>query len=318
MTVLVADVGGTNARLALGANGRLIPDTLVRLRNDDWPSFDAALDAYLAGRPAPRALCVAIAGPVTGTAAAPTTGTAAGATGRLTNRDWAFDAGALAARTGARAMLINDLTALGHALAGLPPEGTIPVFTPDPATPRGVNGQALVLGLGTGVNVCAVGTGPQGVLCLEAEAGHVALPAAVAAALAARLGAADAFPTTEELFAGRGLARLHAALTGASLPGDRIVADAAADPAAAATVTLFAKLLGAWARDLALMFMPRAGLYLAGSVARGVVGGVGAAAFRAAFTAEAAFAAIPRSIPVRIIADDMAALAGCLAALQES
>jgi glucokinase len=309
MTVLVSDVGGTNARLALASGGRLMPDTLVRLSNDDWPSFDAALDAYLAGRPAPRALCIAIAGPVRGTAA--------GATGRLTNRDWFFDAGALAARTGARVVLINDLTALGHALAALPPEGLIPVCTPDPATPRGENGQALVLGLGTGVNVCAVRSAPAGVLCLEAEAGHVALPAPVAAVLTARLGSAEAFPKTEELFSGRGLARLHAALTGTTLTGDRIVAAAATDPAAAATLTLFAALLGAWARDLCLMFMPRSGLYLAGSVARGVVGAA-AEAFCTAFTAEAALAAIPRSVPVRIIADDMAALSGCLAALQDS
>jgi glucokinase len=305
MTVLVADVGGTNARLALGADGRLIPGSLRRLRNDDWPSFDAALTAYLADRPAPHALCIAIAGPVTGAA------------GRLTNRDWAFDAAALAERTGARVLLINDLTALGHALAGLPPEGLTPVFTPDPASPRGENGQALVLGLGTGVNVCAVKAAPAGALCLEAEAGHVALPAPVVAALTARLGTAEAFPKTEALFSGRGLERLHAALTGAALPSNRIVAAAATDPAAAATLTLFAGLLGAWARDLCLMFMPRSGLYLAGSVARGVVG-TAAAAFRAAFTAEAAFAAIPRSVPVRIIADDMAALSGCLAALQDS
>ncbi|MFN3643499.1 MAG: glucokinase [Gemmobacter sp.] len=306
MTVLVADVGGTNTRLALGSGGRLIADTLVRLRNDDHASFDAALDGYLAGRPAPAAMCIAIAGPVTDGAA--------GATGRLTNRDWGFDSAALTARTGARVRLINDLTALGFALGGLAGDGLLPVWTPPADAVRGINGQALVLGLGTGANVCAVKAGPQGALCLEAEAGHTALPTPVAAALAARLGSADAFPTVEALFAGRGLARLHAGLTGAAMTGDRIVAEAATDAAAAATLALFAGMLGTYARDLALTFMPRAGLYLAGSVARGVVG-TAADAFRAAFTADAPFAAIPRGIPVRIIADDMAALTGCLAAL---
>jgi glucokinase len=308
MTMLVADVGGTNTRFALAAGDGLIPGSLVRLRNDDHPAFEAALDAYLAGRPMPAAMCIAIAGPVTGSAAGQ-------ATGRLTNCNWGFDSAALAARTGAAVRLINDLTALGHALPGIATGGLVPLFRPDPALPRGRNGQALVLGLGTGVNVCAVRAMRGGALCLEAEAGHAALPAPVAAALAARLGSAAAFPTVEDLFSGRGLARLHGALTGADLAGDRIVARATDDPAAAATLALFAGLLGTYARDLALIFMPREGLYLAGSVARGVAGAA-AAAFAAAFTAAAPFAAIARSVPVQLIADDMAALTGCLAALQ--
>ncbi len=307
MTVLVADVGGTNARLALGQGGRLLPDTLVRLANDDWPSFEAVLDAYLAGRPVPSAMCIAIAGPVTGTPAG-------GAAGSLTNRDWAFDSAALAARSGARVRLINDLTALGHALAGIAPDGLRPVWTPTAGAERGTNGQALVLGLGTGVNLCAVRATSGGALCLEAEAGHAALPAPVAAAVAARTGSADAFPTVEALFAGRGLAALHRALTGQALAGDRIASAAAHDPAARETVELFSEMLGIYARNLALQFMPRAGFYLAGSVARGVLAAA-LGPFVAAYAAEAPFARIPRGIPVRVIADDMAALTGCLAAL---
>lgn len=303
MTMLVADVGGTNTRFALASGGTLVPGTLMRLANDDFPAFEAALEAYLAGRAAPAAMCIAIAGPVTGTAA--------GATGRLTNRDWAFESAALAARTGAAVRLINDLTALGHALPMLPRESLLPLCLPAPDVPRGVNGQALVLGLGTGVNVCAVRLEGGQALCLEAEAGHAALPAPVAA----RVGEPGVFPTVEDLFSGRGLARLHRARTGEDIGSDRIVAAAASDPGAAATLDLFARALGSYARDLALLFMPREGLYLAGSVARGVAGAA-AAAFVEAFTAEAPFAAIPRSIPVRVIADDMAALTGCLAALQ--
>jgi glucokinase len=254
----------------------------------------------------------------------------------LTNRDWRFDAADLARRLGldpgaGRVRLINDLTALGHGLRGLHGAALLPVHAPAAGAadaegaPPG-NGQALVLGLGTGANACAVrDLGQLGALCLEAEAGHAALPAPVMAALAAAVGAGRAagFDCVEALFSGRGLTRLHACLTGppegaAPLSGSRIVGAArGGDAAALETVTLFARMLGLYARDLGLIFLPREGLYLAGSVARGVLTGGGGAAFRAAFAGGVGpFAAIVRAMPVRLIADDMAALAGCLNALR--
>jgi glucokinase len=309
MATLVADVGGTNARLALARDGRLDPASLRRLANDRFDSFDAVLDAYLAagdGTPV-EAMCVAVAGPVSAGRAA------------LTNRGWHFDAARLAARTAsARAVLINDLTALGHALATLAPDGLAAVWTPDDAA-RVPNRQALVLGLGTGVNVCAVRRLDGGAVCLEAEAGHATLPAAVAAIVVQAAGAApDDFPSVEELFAGRGLARLHALLHGvAPVAGDRIVAaHAAGDGAATATLALFARALGAYCREIALQFLPREGLFLAGSVARGVLEAGQADAFRAGFTGgDGRFEPLVRSVPVATIRDDMAALNGCLRAL---
>ncbi len=307
--VLVADVGGTNTRFALGRAGVLLSDTLVRFQNDDHPTFDHALTTYLARQdlPALAAMCIAVAGPVWGD------------TARLTNRDWQFAAAPLAAVAGAgRVRLINDLTALGHAVATLGAAGVTAVAVP--TEPGGVrNGQALVLGLGTGVNACAVKALGGHALCLEAEAGHARLPAPIAMELTRRIGTqADLFPTVEELFAGRGLARLHAALTGGAEVAGDVLARAAAggDAAAAATLHLFSGLLGTYCRDLALLFMPRDGIYLAGSVARGVVGADTAGAFTAAFTADAPFAEIPRSIRVALIDDDMAALTGCLRALE--
>ncbi|WP_248431544.1 hypothetical protein, partial [Escherichia coli] len=68
-----------------------------------------------------------------------------------------------------------------------------------------------------GFNVCAVKVLPGGgIACLEAEEGHTRLPLSVAEPLAEALGAAArAIDSVEELFAGRGLARLHALRTGA-------------------------------------------------------------------------------------------------------
>ena len=309
MTILVADVGGTNTRFALcDPDAGISRATLTRYRNTGYPSFDAALTSYLSaqGTPALTAVCIAVAGPVSGGRA------------RLTNLDWGFDAGALSRLTRAPVTIINDLAALGHAVPGFGADDTATVHSPDPAL-RVANGQALVLGLGTGVNACAVRMAPgHPAACLEAEAGHTSLPASVAALLAQRFGTLpEAFFSTEELFAGRGLARLHALATGTTQDGAAIIAaHATGDALATETLTLFATLAGTYARELALQYMPREGLYLAGSVARGVIEAGFAAPFTAAYTAPQRFGDLVAGMPVRLITDDMAALAGCLAAVR--
>lgn len=304
MTILVADVGGTNCRFAFGIRGEA-PTALQRLANEAHASFDSALDTYLAaqGRPPLTAACIAVAGPVS-------RGTAA-----LTNRGWHFDAAGLSARLGAPVTLINDLAALGHALSGLGPAASQPVWAPRPADTN-PNGQSLVLGLGTGVNACAViATGARPAV-MECEAGHQSLPHSVVQLLVARLGHLPAdFPSCEELFAGRGLARLHGALHGTALDGAAIAAaHGAGDPAAAETLDLFARAMGAWTQDVALQYLPRDGLWLAGSVARSVFDLGQGPAFLSTFTAPKRFSNLIRGVPVRLLTDDMAALAGCLAA----
>lgn len=302
---LLADVGGTNARLALAADGAILPGSLRRFRGEDHASFDQVLAAYLRaeGSPAVEAVCVAVAGPVSAGRAA------------LTNRAWDFSEEGLARLTGAgRARLINDLTALGHATARIAPR----ILRPAPQD-RPRNGQSLVVGAGTGFNVCAIAALPGGArICLEAEEGHTALPATIAAALRARLGSgAEPFDSVEEAFAGRGVSRLHTALTGAqAAPAEAIVAAAAAgDPQAGASCDLFADLFGLLLRELALHFMPREGMWLAGSVARSLLPRMDRVS--AAMLAEPYMRHIPQAVPLLLIEDDMAALQGCLAAITQ-
>lgn len=306
MAILLSDVGGTNARLALAGAGGIDAATLRRFRGDDFASYDAVITRYLdeMGRPAVEAVCVAVAGPV------------AGGQARLTNRDWDFSEIRLAALAGApRARLINDLTALGYATPYLSGDGLGVVRAAPDDRPR--NGQSLVVGLGTGFNVCSVRKMPDGrVIGMEAEEGHTHLPANIHARLVAELGNADAFFSTEETFAGRGLARLHAALHG--LPEARAEAVAAAmeagDPAAERTYGLFTELVGLLLRELALRFMPLDGLYLAGSVSRSIADR--ADTLERALLAQPYMRHIPANTPILLIRDDMAALHGCLAAVR--
>lgn len=93
MAILLADVGGTNARMALARDGALVADTITRFRGDDHATFDEVVAKFLAqqGSPQIEAVCVAVAGPVWGDEA------------RLTNRDWSFSTARLCTLSGAPA-----------------------------------------------------------------------------------------------------------------------------------------------------------------------------------------------------------------------
>lgn len=178
MIFLLADVGGTNARLALARDGVIDRATISRFRGDDHASFDEVVSLFLEqqGNPGIDAVCVDVAGPVSGGQA------------QLTNRDWDFTEARLRDLTGApRARLINDLIALGYATPAL--DGEAAGFLRRlPETARG-NGQRLVVNAGTGFNVCAVKVLPDGgIACLEAEEGHTRLPHSVWLPLTEALG----------------------------------------------------------------------------------------------------------------------------------
>ncbi|WBU63842.1 glucokinase [Paracoccus aerodenitrificans] len=307
MAILLADVGGTNARLALARNGVIDGSSITRYRGDDYSSFDAVVQTFLAEQENPRlsAVCVAVAGPVSGGVAS------------LTNRDWDFSENRLARLTDAdHVRLINDLMALGYATPRLGAEG-VSLLRAAPAS-RSRNGQSLVVGAGTGFNVCGVQTLPGGgISCQEAEEGHTSLPANIAGRLSDRVGikAMLDFFSTEETFAGRGLARLHTALHGKEVRNSEEISTAAmqGDAEAEETYALFTELFGLLLRELSLRFMPLDGIFLAGSVARSFAHRT--QQLEAAFLAEPYMRHIPDNTPLLLIRDDMAALHGCLAAI---
>lgn len=305
MTGLVADVGGTNTRLALvGADGR--PGPARHYRNDDFAGFEALLAAW-SGDAAPPPLtgaCIAVAGPVTARRA------------RLTNRDWQFDRASVAAALRlpgpGRLRLINDLAALGHALAALD-TGQVEDLRPGPGAPP-ANDQMMVAGLGTGFNISLARLGVAPPLVIEAELGHASLPSNISAALAGAIGprAAD-FETYEALFSGRGLARLYDCLGGGA-GTDAAALISAYDPArrdrVAQCVELAAQAMALLTRELVFLYQPHAGLHFAGSVARGLLGSPARAVFLDALRAPGPFSDQISQVPLRLITDDAAGLTG--------
>jgi glucokinase len=299
--VLLADIGGTNSRLALaGTDGR--PAHTLIIKNDSVPNLEGAIARYLAESDArPNAAVLAVAGPLEGEEVA------------LTNRAWRFRPGELARRFGfAKLRVVNDFEAIAWALTRLTAADAHPLGPPLPARP----GVRAVLGPGTGLGVAALVPVDGRWQVLASEGGHASFgpqttdELEIFAALLHEHGSVNA----ETILSGPGLPRLLRAVdprSQASTP-EAVVANAlAGEPAALVTVQLFVQLLGRFAGGLALTFKAVGGVYIAGGVASRLGKLLDAEAFRAAFDAHPPYQALLASIPIWMMTRSEPGLLGC-------
>ncbi|MDA5095333.1 glucokinase [Aliiroseovarius sp. KMU-50] len=294
---LVADVGGTNTRIGLARDGKLLGESVRSFLNDDFASFTDVIAQYQRDASAVTLtdMAVAVAGPV-GEGSA-----------RLTNRDWSFCTTDLSARYGnIPSLLLNDLGALGQAVPTFDQDSLHAIWGTDATNPQ----QALIVGVGTGFNVSPVLLRGGEPFCLNAELGHAALPVDIHHALANRISsAADEFMTVEHLFSGRGLSRAYALVTKDPMPPKHVLS---ADMGAAQIkfAEFYAELLAILTRNLLLSFLPEGGVYFAGGVARTLLTSPACDRFIQTYSAPMALADGLHA-PVRVITDDAAALKGC-------
>lgn len=299
---LIADIGGTNSRLALSDQGQLRPGSTRRFRNADFASFDAVVRAYLddIGGATPDEIALAVAGPVDRD------------TARLTNRGWEISVPRLCDRLGAgQGRIINDLVALGYSVPGLGKDDlhTVAEGTPEAGTPR----QSLVVGIGTGFNVSPIVEHGGHTVCLRAESGHIGLPAGIARAMEERHSRlARNFPTVEHCFSGRGFADLCRLMTGrtGTGPEEFMRLGEEGEPEAAEAIGFYAELIGWLHRELMLAYLPTAGVYFAGSVARSTLSPTWRARFQD-ICARPYNVRTHAAAPVYTIVADAAALHGC-------
>lgn len=296
-TFLLADVGGTNTRLALGTRGGLLPQTVMRYRNDDFDAFADVLHRYQAqhtNQPIHSA-AMAVAGQIVGQNA------------RLTNRDWAFEAEHLAGEIGCKQVsFINDMGGLARSIPVLSACQKAELHS-EPTLRA--NDQSLVIGLGTGVNASAL----LGETALAAEIGHTGATTRMTQIINAELGGPQrGFDTVEDILSGRGLERLHHLLTGKKLTAPEICKSALQNNAVQQTCLLYGTLLAELIRELVLHYLPRNGLYLSGSVARGVMETPAKAQIIQCLLSDHPMKATLDGMPLSLITDDAAALLGCL------
>ena len=323
---LVADIGGTNTRVALADADVVRQDSIRRFANAGFSDLESVLARYLAeaGSPQISGVCVAAAGPVRDGVAS------------MTNLDWTITGPGLTAATGAsKTAILNDLQAQGHALGRIAPEHLRQVI----AGPAKAGAAMLVVGLGTGMNAAPVHETPWGRVVAASECGHISMPVRSEedhrlAKFVAEVGPhAHGFAGVEDVLAGRGLERIYAFVAheaqpshetpashkttiGAAKSGAEIMADVAAGaPLALRAAQVYIHLLGQELGNLALIHLPFGGIYLIGGVARAMQPYFDAMNLASHFRDKGRFAEFMGNFPVFIVEDDYAALTGCAAYL---
>ncbi len=301
---LVADIGGTNTRVALARGPAIDRGTVTRYANAEHADLSAVLIRYLADTGVKDAqitgVCVAAAGPVHDGVA------------ELTNLDWRIDRETLArALTADKVAVLNDLQAQGHAIGHID-SADLEEIVPQPEVSD--LAAKLVVGLGTGFNACPVFDTASGRFVPPSEAGHVSLPAcdgkmdALIAAMVRDFG----FASVEEVLSGRGLSYLHRVLHGEEATPAAIMARTKEGEAAATeTGRAFVQVMGAVVGDLALSHLPFGGIYLVGGVTRHFAPWLGPFGMADAMRAKGRFSEFMEQFGVFVVNDDYAALTGC-------
>jgi glucokinase len=311
---LVADLGGTNTRVAL-ADGKVVrPESIRRFSNAEFSSLEPVLVRYLAEEGVARVdgVCVAAAGPVRNGVA------------EMTNLDWTIDGPQLIRATGARqTAILNDLQAQGHALGHIAPQYLRPLI----AGPQQAGGTMLVVGVGTGMNAAPVHETPWGRVVAASECGHISMPIRngqdfrLARFVEGHGPHAHGFAGVEDVLAGRGLEHVYAFITSEAgkmremKAADIMAALAAGDPLARETARLYVHILGAVLGNLALIHLPFGGIFLIGGVARAMTPYMIELGLTESFRDKGRFGTFMEGFSVQVIEDDFAALTGCAAYL---
>ena len=310
---LVADIGGTNTRVALANGIKIVEGTIRRYSNADYPGLETVLRRYIDDEDGvdPIAACVAVAGPVRDGRAT------------MTNLDWTIDKDTLLRATKAKTVaILNDLQAQGHALGHLDPTNIRAIIQ----GPAGHDHAAkLVVGVGTGFNAAPVFETESGRLVAPSESGHANLPIRDERELrlCQFVSNAHGFPAVEDVLSGRGLERVYAFLgQEEATPAEgsaKEIMDACAnnsDPKATEAVRVFTRILGTVCGNLSLIQLPFGGVYLVGGVARAFAPYLAQFGFAEAFRDKGRFAGFMGNFTVSVIEDDYAALTGSAAHLK--
>ena len=304
--VLLADIGGTNARFALLARGSV--GMVAHMAVRDYGSFREALSTYLARLPEAATISAAIF------AAA---GVIRNGHCALTNNSWVIDAADLRAAYGFSSVrLLNDFEAVAWSLPHLSPAKLLPLGGGRPLA----GAPLAALGPGTGLGMAACIPHATGYLVLPSEGGHSTMAGnssredAVIAHLRQRLGHVSA----EHVLSGGGLENLHAALAALDnvvLPKRRAAEITRAGiegtcMTSRAAIDMFCAMLGTVAGNLALTLGAKGGIFIAGGILRHMPDYLGSSQFRARFEAKGRLRDYLVPIPAWLILDEDAAFIG--------
>lgn len=313
--VLLADIGGTNARFALADTAvasPLVVDSVREYAVADFPSLPDAAARYLrdTGAAANRAV-IAVAGRVDGDEA------------RITNFPWVISIRRTCEALRLDGMrLVNDFTAQSMAVLALQPDDVVSIGgTPWPAR-RGEAGNDrtfAVIGPGTGLGVGGLLIRGRRPYPLATEGGHVDFAPGTPEEIAILQQLSQEFGrvSIERLISGMGLVNIHRALSriadadpGPMEPRDVTEGAAAGDPRCMRAVDVFCAVFGGCAGDLTLTLGAWDGVFLAGGLVPRLLPTLQRSGFRERFEHKGRFAPTMAKVPTLAVMHPQPGLLG--------
>ncbi len=318
-TLLAADVGGTKTLLhlrTLDSKGQATPIAEQRYASSSFDTLESMIERFLneQGGVRPDSACLAVAGPVHGDSRKQTAS--------LTNLPWKLDSRQLSEALGIpRLRLLNDFQAIGYSLDELGSDdlATLHERPTIDGAPR------LVVGAGTGLGVCTLFPDSGHYISHASEGGHIAFAPADAqqAELLQFLQPEYGRVSYERLVSGAGLVNIYRYLLQQHPPDEPPVLTQP-DPAAAIggyalegshalatqAVSLFSRIYGAFAGDLALATLPAGGVYIAGGIAPKLLPCLQDGSFIDAFFDKGRMRELVQSFPVKVITNPHSGLLG--------
>lgn len=315
--IVVADIGGTNARFAIvsdfdATTRRFSITHQSTFPSADFQSFEAAIQKYLTELPVtqPRRACLAVAGPIKSQQV------------HLTNLGWHFNSEDIKAQFDfAEFAVINDFAAFAFAAPYLALDKNLVVKQGQPELGANIG----VMGPGTGFGAACLARDINGTAVMSCEAGHISLAPVTELdkALMAVLRANTQHVSIETVFSGPGIARLYKAM--AEVRGEQAKDLNAAQISALAnecaicdaTLSHFCDWFGSVAGDLALTFGALGGIYIGGGILPRMQSRLQASSFVERFTEKGMMSQYTSQIPVTLVVEDNIPLIGAAACLHQ-
>ena len=312
--VIAGDIGGTNSRLALYADGK--PAFERTYPSVDHASLEQVIERFvddarkqLGADTRPASACLGVPGPVENDMSRPT------------NLPWIVDARKIEARAKIpRVTLLNDFQAAALGVTALGPEHLVQVGGAE----RNPKGPIVVAGAGTGLGEAFLfwSEADKAHQVVASEGGHVdftprtGLEAGLLTFLQGRYGRVS----YERVLSGPGLADIYGFLI--AEPAVRplltdetraamVIEDPAAvvsrqalagrDPVCVMALNLFCSVLGGLGGNLALTFLATGGVFIAGGITPRILSVIQNGVFREAFEAKGRFQPLVAKIPAFVV-----------------
>jgi glucokinase len=310
-TLLIGDIGGTNARFALANPEQPGFHDAMTLKCADFAWADDAIRHYLdeLSADSPSVICLAAAGPVVEN------------TVQITNNHWTLNAADISADFGIDAVrLMNDFEALAYSVPHLQSADSLAIGLPELKPLPEDSFNVAIIGPGTGLGTAGLIKRGSSLIPVVGEGGHVgfAPKSQVQIEILSALRSKFDRVSVERLISGSGLENIYWALTlihgeqRTALSAKEVFANGGegGDPRAAEAIHMFFEILGQVAGDLALTLGAEDGVYLAGGIVKRYPELLQNSGFRNAFENKGRHRAYMERIPSLLITHDEPGLLG--------